>query len=157
MFRYVIIILTILLSIVLTTIFHRDEYIDFTCEGAFQNYIHLSENEITSNGNLIISISRGNKVYVSIDALTMLNKQSHHYGRVMIYEIKPIDKKMGLFSIKHIGGSKNATDTIPSGNITSQLFGTESTGRIIKIKKISKNVIIFGNLFSPIYSCTVEN
>lgn len=142
---------------VLLSVYSNKNQVLFTCTGTYQADIQLRGDYIVNNGNISISVSNSHKIYMNIDARVNINNESHHLGRDIIYHYEAVDQKNGLFRLNFIDGNRTASDTLDKHDITPLLFSMDKDGRIIKVLRVNEKVLLIGNPFTPLYSCTILN
>lgn len=126
----------------------------FSCIGEYSSEYTIGENEQFNNSGISLVFFRNSTVYVAVEGARKTNGEQRHINHEEWYKYEPVDEKSGLYKIYPTDSENNLENGIYEQKFNDDMISVEKKGRLIRLWKLSDNVILIGNAFSPIFSCT---
>ncbi|MDZ7320048.1 hypothetical protein N4G41_00145 [Kosakonia sacchari] len=153
-------IFSIILSIVLMHSYTERHKVLFTCTGLYNSEIQIAGHKIKNNSNIAVSVSKSRAAYVNIEGIIDYDHNIYHINREVHFRYEIANKKAGIvriFPIEHFVNTSDTISTAYTQGLESSLLGEEKKGKLIRLWKLSDSVLLIGNTFSPVFSCTMIN
>ncbi len=124
----------------------------FSCESQFSVIQSINGDNIQAEG-LIFAHMTDEQLLVNIDGLLTHNEKKYLISRTLKMKYETYNANANLYKIISVKTIHDNTDNVDDEIANSLLFGKGSNDKIIFLKKINKNVILFGNHAFPQYGC----
>lgn len=124
----------------------------FFCESNFSIVQKINDETILADG-LITLETNGNTLFLNIDGLMTRNQKKYIISRSMQIEYKNHNSNSHFYRIKNIHISRYNADNIDDDFASDLLFSREGNTQLVYIKKLSNNMLLFGNNLFPKYGC----
>ncbi|PNF13471.1 hypothetical protein A6J71_00065 [Enterobacter cancerogenus] len=129
--------------------------VSFTCVGGFSSQV-IHDNLVIKNiSDISINFFRDQKIFIAIDGSVTQNDKRYHLSRELWFSWQPVDLPKGIIRVKLIEVRKTGADTVVDDKVNHYILGAEPAGRIFRIWRLKDNILLIGNAFSPVMSCTV--
>jgi len=132
----------------------NDTRVNFTCVGGFSTEVRHDGITIKNISDISISFFNGNKIFIAIDGSITQNNKRFHMSRELWFSWEPIDMTKGIIRANLIGIKRTGADNIEGDVVNHYILGAESSGRIFRLWRLKDNILLIGNAFSPVMSCT---
>ncbi|WP_318373716.1 hypothetical protein [Enterobacter sp.] len=129
--------------------------VNFTCVGGFNNEVRHNGLVIKNASDISISFFNDQKIFIAVDGSVTQNDKRYHMSRELWFSWQPVDLAQGIIRVKLTELKKTGADTIDGDQVNHYILGAEPTGRIFRIWRLKDNILLIGNAFSPVMSCTV--
>ncbi|EMP6174901.1 hypothetical protein R9D66_004251 [Citrobacter amalonaticus] len=135
----------------------REKNLDFTCKGNNSYHKKINGDNINITTSISINFFSNKEIHTIIHGVLRNNNGVHTINREYDYSYRELDVEKGRYILKLKSIKKSTNDDDKEGVVSNFLFGGEQTDVNFKISKINNNIIILGNVFSPIFGCTITN
>ncbi len=124
----------------------------FFCEANFSIVQKINDETILADGLITLEAS-GKYLFLNIDGLMTRNKKKYIISRSMQIEYKNHSNNSHFYRIKNISISRYNADNIDDDFASDLLFSHDGDTQLVYIKKLSNNMLLFGNNLFPKYGC----
>ena len=124
----------------------------FSCESQFSVIQSINSDNIRAEGLIFVHMT-DEQLFVNIDGLLTHNEKKYLISRTLKMKYETYNADAHLYKIMSVKTIHDNTDNVDDEIANSLLFGKGSNDKIIFLKKINKNVILFGNHAFPKYGC----
>lgn len=126
----------------------------FTCTGEYVSEVRLGKTRLLSTINIALSFYRNAQVHAVMVGTVEHDGTLSHLSREVTYRYEAMDINNGIYRITPEKIQDTGANTLHSEAADHYLLGMEKEGRLIRIWKITDKVLLIGNPFSPVLSCT---
>ncbi|WP_238582652.1 FidL-like protein [Trabulsiella odontotermitis] len=90
---------------------------------------------------------------INIDGLLTKNNKKYIISRTLKVKYKTYNERANLYKILHVRTTRDDSDNVNDEIANDLLFGEGTNEKLIFIKKVNGDVILFGNHTFPQYGC----
>jgi len=126
----------------------------FSCEFHFQSVQNINTDELRSEGLIFVDLT--DKTFlINIDGLLVHNDKKYIISRTLRMEYKTYNTNANLYKLRGFKLTRYNTDNMDNEIANGFLFGfgVTSDEKVIFIKRVNDDVILFGNHTFPQYGC----
>jgi len=124
----------------------------FSCTSKFSVIQTINRDTIQAEG-LIFANLMNDSLLVNIDGLLTHNHKKYLISRTLQLKFQPYNANAHLYKITSVDVVRDNTDNVDDEIANSLLFSKGPDEKIIFLKSINNNVILFGNHAFPQYGC----
>lgn len=146
---------TLTAAVSVGAVYVERQRIDYTCTGAYSTDVTLPGIRVTGIVNVVISVSRANRVYTNMEGALSVNGNKYHLSREIAWKYEVTNASAGLMRVTPLYETRSSSDNVVGSEVDSYIIGKEKGGRIIRQWKLNDDVVLVGNPYSPIYSCVI--
>lgn len=155
-FKCYIIIQIILICVISgLVIVSREHRSDFFCKSEVVYKINQGGEKTKITANISLNFLSGGKIHAIAHGFVSDNAGMRIVNREYDYSYRSLDDVRG----KYIGTLekiiRNESDNDDRNTVSNYLFGGESSDVHFEISRISSNILVIGNVFTPVFSCTL--
>ena len=150
--KHVTMLLTCLGLLLIGTVYCLTRPPVFACESQFSLTQSINSDNIQAEG-LIFVHRMDEQLLVNIDGLLTHNEKKYLISRTLKMKYETYNADAYLYKIMSVKTIRDNTDNVDDEIANNLLFGKGPSDKIIFIKKINKDVILFGNHAFPQYGC----
>lgn len=125
---------------------------DFSCESQFSVVQNINNDNVRAEGLMFINIV-DDTLLVNVDGLVTHNDRKYLISRTLKMNYITYNASAHLYKIMSLNTTRDNTDNVDDEIAKGLLFGDGSEEKIIYLKKVNNNVILFGNHTFPQYGC----
>lgn len=129
--------------------------VNLTCVGSFSAEIRHDGSLIKHVSDITISFFNNHKIFMVINGSVTQGNKRFHMSRELWYSWKPIDLSKGIIHVSLLEMQRSSTDTIEGDDVNYYLLGAERNGRVVRLWYPLDNILLIGNAFSPVLSCSI--
>ncbi|GAL51788.1 hypothetical protein CIFAM_22_00580 [Citrobacter farmeri GTC 1319] len=154
-YSYIILQSILIVSAIVLFMLSMERNLDFSCKGNNTYQKNINGENINITTSISVNFFSDKKIHTIVHGIIRNNQGAYTINREYDYSYRALDTKKGRYILTLNSIVKSTNDNDKDNVVSNFLFGGETTDINIKINKISNNVLIIGNVFSPIFSCTV--
>ena len=124
----------------------------FSCESQFSVIQSINNDNIRAEGLIFVHMT-DEQLLINIDGLLTHNEKKYLISRKHKMKKETYNAKAHLYKIMSVKTIHDNTDNVDDEIANSLLFGKGPNDKIIFLKKVNNNVILFGNHVFPQYGC----
>ena len=124
----------------------------FSCESQFSVIQSINSDNIRAEGLIFVHMT-DDQLLISIDGLLTHNEKKYLISRTLKMKYETYNANAHLYKIMSVKTIHDNTDNVDDEIANSLLFGKGPDDKIIFLKKVNNNVILFGNHVFPQYGC----
>lgn len=124
----------------------------FSCESQFSVEQNINNDNIRAEGLIFANLVDDNFL-ITIDGLLTHNEKKYLISRTLKMKYTAYNTNAHLYKITSVKTTRDNTDNVDDEIANSLLFGKGPDEKIIFLKKLNNNVILFGNHTFPQYGC----
>lgn len=152
--KYALIVLPCTLALTLAFILYiffnsRDT---FSCKSQYDLTENINENILRSQGLLSAELSN-HRLLINLEGLLTSNGDKYIVSRTIALNLKKTTTAGHLFYISDAQITRHSGDNTPENIAQKNLFSNQTPDRIIYIKRVNNDTILFGNQTFPQYGC----
>ncbi|MFW0766370.1 FidL-like protein [Trabulsiella odontotermitis] len=148
-------IITVIVSIVImlivsTALYARNS--SFSCISQFSIVRNINTVNTRAEGFAFFDLS-DDHLLINIDGLLTQNNKKYIISRTVSVKYKSYNINANLYKILHVRMTRDDSDNVNDKIANGLLFSEGGEGKLIFIKKINDDMILFGNHTFPQYGC----
>lgn len=124
----------------------------FSCESQFSVIQSINSDNIRAEGLIFVHMT-DDQLLINIDGLLTHNEKKYLISRTLKMKYETYNANAHLYKIMSVKTIHDNTDNVDDEIANSLLFGKGPDDKIIFLKKVNNNVILFGNHVFPQYGC----
>ena len=124
----------------------------FSCESQFSVIQSINSDNIRAEGLIFVHMT-DDQLLINIDGLPTHNEKKYLISRTLKMKYETYNANAHLYKIMSVKTIHDNTDNVDDEIANSLLFGKGPDDKIIFLKKVNNNVILFGNHVFPQYGC----
>ena len=124
----------------------------FSCESQFSVIQSINSDNIRAEGLIFVHMT-DDQLLINIDGLLTHNEKKYLISRTLKMKYETYNANAHLYKIMSVKTIHDNTDNVDDEIANSLLFGKGPDDKIIILKKVNNNVILFGNHVFPQYGC----
>ncbi|MET6679489.1 hypothetical protein [Citrobacter amalonaticus] len=124
----------------------------FSCESQFSVIQSINNDNIRAEGLIFLHMT-DEQLLINIDGLLTHNEKKYLISRTLKMKYETYNANAHLYKIMSVKTIHDNTDNVDDEIANSLLFGKGPNDKIIFLKKVNNNVILFGNHVFPQYGC----
>lgn len=124
----------------------------FSCESNYSIVQQINNVIVRSEGVVAAELS-GNTLFIGVDGLLTNENKKYIVARSIDITLEKYNNSFHLYRAISTNVLRHHSDNIPDDIAQQILFGTKGSDKIIYIKRISDDVLLFGNQLLPQYGC----
>lgn len=124
----------------------------FSCESQFSVIQSINSDNIRAEGLIFVHMTH-DQLLINIDGLLTHNEKKYLISRTLKMKYETYNANAHLYKIMSVKTIHDNTDNVDDEIANSLLFGKGPDDKIIFLKKVNNNVILFGNHVFPQYGC----
>lgn len=125
-----------------------------SCSGLYRSENWRDSHGVKNISNILITVRKSKDIEVDITGTLVVSDSAYNINREYVFNYRPQNINTGIIKIRLNKMIKNSTDRVKEyddGKVFPALQGKDG---LIRIWKISPEVVLVGNVFTPIFSCT---
>lgn len=124
----------------------------FSCESQFSVIQSINSDNIRAEGLIFVHMT-DDQLLINIDGLLTHNEKKYLISRTLKMKYETYNANAHLYKIMSVKTIHDNTDNVDDEIANSLFFGKGPDDKIIFLKKVNNNVILFGNHVFPQYGC----
>ncbi|WP_342665351.1 hypothetical protein [Trabulsiella guamensis] len=140
----------IIMLIVSTALYARHS--SFSCISQFSIVRNINTVNTRAEGFAFFDLS-DDHLLINIDGLLTQNNKKYIISRTVSVKYKSYNINANLYKILHVRMTRDDSDNVNDKIANGLLFNEGGEGKLIFIKKINDDMILFGNHTFPQYGC----
>ncbi|KNC90134.1 hypothetical protein GM31_23120 [Trabulsiella odontotermitis] len=140
----------IIILIVSTALYARHS--TFSCISQFSIVRNINTVNTRSEGLVFVDLN-DEDLLINIDGLLTKNNKKYIISRTLKVKYKTYNERANLYKILHVRTTRDDSDNVNDEIANDLLFGEGTNEKLIFIKKVNGDVILFGNHTFPQYGC----
>lgn len=134
---------------------YDDNRVTFTCVGGFSTEVQHDRMLLKNVSDITISFFNNNKIFMAVDGSVTQDGKRYHMSRELWFRYETVDLAKGIVRANLIEIKRTGADNIEGDWVNHYILGAEREGRIFRIWHLNNNVLLIGNAFSPVLSCSI--